>query len=104
MAGNRRTFRRGYDRKYKKAVPKDLIDSLLADYKKPENLIGENGLLKQLTKLLVEGALDAEMSEHLGQHGVLCEDLCQLGVRLRLELKRTAAAICAQEAGDGKHH
>ena len=43
----------------KKAVPKDLIDSLLADYKKPEDLIGENGLLKQLTKLLVERALDA---------------------------------------------
>lgn len=50
----------------KKAVPKDLIDSLLADYKKPEDLIGENGLLKHLTKLLVERALDAEMSEHLG--------------------------------------
>jgi len=50
----------------KKAVPKDLIDSLLADYKKPEDLIGENGLLKQLTKLLVERALDAEISEHLG--------------------------------------
>ena len=50
----------------KKAVPKDLIDSLLADYKKPDDLIGENGLLKQLTKLLVERALDAEMSEHLG--------------------------------------
>ena len=52
----------------KKAVPKDLIDSLLADYKKPEDLIGENGLLKQLTKLLVERAVDAEMSEHLGHH------------------------------------
>jgi putative transposase len=50
----------------KKIVPKDLIDSLLADYKKPEDLIGENGLLKQLTKLLVERALDAEMSKHLG--------------------------------------
>ena len=50
----------------KKAVPKERIDSLLADYKIPEDLIGENGLLKQLTKLLVERALDAEMSEHLG--------------------------------------
>jgi putative transposase len=39
---------------------------LLADYKKPEDLIGENGLLKQLTKLLVERALDADMSNHLG--------------------------------------
>ncbi len=50
----------------KNAVPKNLIDSLLADYKKPEDLIGENRLLKQLTKLLVEPALDAEMCEHLG--------------------------------------
>ena len=45
----------------KRVVPKELIDSLLAGYKKPEDLIGENGLLKQLTKLLVEKALDAEM-------------------------------------------
>lgn len=41
-------------------------DSLLANYKKPEDLIGENGLLKQLTKMLVERALEAEMAEHLG--------------------------------------
>ena len=45
-----------------------LADSLLANYKKPEDLIGENGLLKQLTKMLVERALEAEMTEHLG-HG-----------------------------------
>ena len=49
-------------------VPEALLASLLADYKKPEDLIGENGLLKQLTKLLVEKALDAELTEHLG-HG-----------------------------------
>ena len=52
----------------KKAVPKELLDSLLADYRKPEDLIGENGLVKQLTKLLVEKALEAEMADHLG-HG-----------------------------------
>ena len=40
-----------------KALPTDLIDSLLADYKKPEDLIGEHGLLKQLTKALIEFAL-----------------------------------------------
>ena len=45
-----------------------LADSLLVNYKKPEDLIGENGLLKQLTKMLVERALEAEMTEHLG-HG-----------------------------------
>ena len=47
-------------------VSNELIDSLLADYKKPEDLIGEHGLLKQLTKKLVERALEAEMAEHLG--------------------------------------
>lgn len=35
-------------------IDKDLIDKLLADYKGPEDLIGEKGLLKQLTKALVE--------------------------------------------------
>ncbi len=52
----------------KKPLPRDLIDQLLANYKKPEDLIGEDGLLKQLTKALVERALAAEMAEHLG-HG-----------------------------------
>jgi putative transposase len=51
-----------------KALPADLIDRLLADYKKPEDLIGEDGLLKQLTQALVERALQAEMADHLG-HG-----------------------------------
>ena len=45
-----------------------LADSLLANYKKPEDLIGENGLLKQFTKMLVERALEVEMTDHLG-HG-----------------------------------
>lgn len=47
-------------------VPEELLSGLLANYKKPEGLIGENGLLKHLTKLLVEKALDAELTEHLG--------------------------------------
>jgi len=48
------------------AIDKKLIDQLLTDYKKPEDIIGENGLLKQLTKAVLERALEAEMSEHLG--------------------------------------
>ena len=47
-------------------IPEELLSGLLANYKKPEDLISENGLLKQLTKLLVERALDAELTEHLG--------------------------------------
>jgi len=43
-----------------------LIKELLANYQGPEDLIGANGLLKRLTKKLVEGALGAEMTHHLG--------------------------------------
>jgi len=47
-------------------IPKDLLDALMKDYKNPEDLIGESGLLKQLTKQLIERAMQAEMTEHLG--------------------------------------
>lgn len=50
----------------KHEVSEELLSSLLANYKKPEDLIGENGLLKQLAKLLVEKALDTELTHHLG--------------------------------------
>jgi len=49
-------------------LPPDLIDGLLENYRKPEDLLGENGILKQLTKAVVERALEAEMEHHLG-HG-----------------------------------
>jgi putative transposase len=48
------------------AIDLKLIDQLLVDYKKPEDIIGENGLLKQLTKALLERALHAELTEHVG--------------------------------------
>jgi putative transposase len=47
-------------------IPKDLLNALMKDYKNPEDLIGESGLLKQLTKQLLERAMQAEMTEHLG--------------------------------------
>lgn len=47
-------------------INKDLIKELLKDYKKPEDLIGKDGILKQLTKALLETALDSELTEHLG--------------------------------------
>ena len=65
MAGNC-VFTFGVKMTTPKSLPIDLIDSLLADYKKPEDLIGEHGLHKQLTKALVERALQAEMIDHLG--------------------------------------
>ena len=48
------------------AIRDELLKELLAEYKKPEDPLGPNGLLKQLTGALVEKALQAEMTEHLG--------------------------------------
>ena len=61
LGNNRSRFTEHKLREYLK-----LIDNLLGDYKKPEDIIGENGLLKQLTKALLERAMQAEMTEHLG--------------------------------------
>jgi transposase-like protein len=43
-----------------------LLDELLKDYTDPKDILGEHGLLKQLTKRVVERALAAELTEHLG--------------------------------------
>src|SRR5210317_2053808 len=48
------------------AIPDHLLNALMKDYKNPEDLIGETGLLKQLTKQLLERAMQAEMTDHLG--------------------------------------
>ena len=42
------------------------LDELLAGYEKPEDLLGEDGLFKQLKKALIERALGAELTDHLG--------------------------------------
>ena len=50
----------------KRRIRKELLDELLADYANPDDLTGPEGLLKQLTGALVERALAAEMTDHLG--------------------------------------
>src|SRR5215467_7986024 len=47
-------------------IKPDLVDELLKGYQKPEDIIGENGLLKRLTKALLERAMNAELTNHLG--------------------------------------
>ena len=47
-------------------ITPELLDQLLSNYSKPEDLTGENGLFKQLKKALIERALGAELTEHLG--------------------------------------
>lgn len=48
------------------AINTDLIDELLKDYKQPDDVLGENGLLKQLTKAVLQRAMQAELTHHLG--------------------------------------
>jgi putative transposase len=48
------------------AIKSEIIEELLKSVSKPEDLLGSDGLLKQLTTRLVERALQAEMTQHLG--------------------------------------
>src|ERR1700751_1334824 len=48
------------------AIKKEVLDELLAGYERPEDLLGEDGLFKQLKKALLERALGAELTHHLG--------------------------------------
>src|ERR1700752_5147303 len=48
------------------AIKKEVLDELLAGYERPEDLLGEGGLFKQLKKALLERALGAELTHHLG--------------------------------------
>ncbi|HKV67602.1 MAG TPA: IS256 family transposase [Gaiellales bacterium] len=51
-------------------LPDELVDELLAGARTPEEITGPDGLLQRLTKRLVERAMAAELSEHLGYaHG-----------------------------------
>lgn len=47
-------------------IPEQMLDELLKGVSKPEDLLGPDGLLKALKKALVERALGAELTHHLG--------------------------------------
>lgn len=47
-------------------LPDELVDELLAGAKTPQEITGPDGLLQRLTKRLIERAMDAELTEHLG--------------------------------------
>src|SRR6478672_12023302 len=50
----------------RRQLPDDLVDELLAGAKTEEEIVGPGGLLSQLTKRLVERALEVELTDHLG--------------------------------------
>jgi putative transposase len=47
-------------------VTRQVLDEIMKDYSQPSDLLGEKGLLHQLTKGLIEKALGAELTDHLG--------------------------------------
>jgi putative transposase len=47
-------------------LPDELVDELLAGANTEEEIVGPGGLLSQLTKRLVERALEVELTDHLG--------------------------------------
>src|SRR5712691_6920894 len=49
----------------------ELIDELLKEYENPQDILGEGGLLKELTKAVLERCLETELDTHLGypKHG-----------------------------------
>jgi putative transposase len=47
-------------------LPDELVDELLAGASSEEEIVGPGGLLSQLTKRLVERAMEVELTDHLG--------------------------------------
>src|SRR5512135_290795 len=52
-------------------IRRELLDELLKDYEPPQDILGEGGLLKELTKAVIERCLETELDTHLGylKHG-----------------------------------
>ena len=48
------------------ALPDEVVDELLAGARSEEEIVGPGGLLAQLTKRLVERAMEVELTDHLG--------------------------------------
>jgi len=47
-------------------IDNKVLDELLNEYKNPEDLMGENGIFKQLQQALIQRVLETEMTHHLG--------------------------------------
>ena len=48
------------------AITKEVLDELMKNYKGPDDITGTDGLLKQLSKALIERAMQVELTEQLG--------------------------------------
>ena len=52
-------------------IRRELIDELLKDYETPQDILGEGGLLTEISKAVIERCLETELDTHLGypKHG-----------------------------------
>ena len=50
----------------KPKIKDELLDELLKNYSKPEDLIGPQGILTELKQRLISRVLDSELTTHLG--------------------------------------
>ena len=50
----------------KKLLPDEVLDELLAGAQDEQEIVGPGGLLSQLTRRLVERAMEVELTDHLG--------------------------------------
>ena len=77
----------------KQDLPEELLPSLLSNYKKPEDLIGQTGLLKQLTKRRVDrGRSDSATGE--GGH----EPCCPVRGKVETRFRNPDRAVCRGDA------
>ena len=59
------------EKEQRMTIRRELIDELLTEYETPQDILGEGGLLKELTKAVIERCLETELETHLGypKHG-----------------------------------
>ena len=103
-AGGAATLRAELPEAIRDRLADEVIDELLAGARTEEEIVGPGGVLAQLTKRLVERAMSAELTEHLGyephqeppggtgntRNGSTREDACD---RARAGADRDAAGI-----------
>ena len=56
----------GVSDEMRRKLPDELVDELLAGARTEDEIVGAGGLLGQLTKRLVERAMEVELTDHLG--------------------------------------
>jgi len=87
------------------SINENLVAELLKDYQSPEDLLGKDGILTQLQKAVIEKALEAEMTHHLGypKHQRTDSDNSRNG-KSKKRLRTNAGALEVEIPRDRNNH